>query len=63
MNNKKVPLFCRIKKHIVMASPSATLCCGLGLKYRPESLCKKCPKNVNHMFELAIEQGIKEGLI
>lgn len=63
MRDKKAPLFCRIRKHIVMASPSATFCCRLGLKYRPEKLCKGCPENVNRMFKIAIEQSIKEGLL
>lgn len=46
MKDKKVPLFCRIRKHIVIPSPSASIFCGLGLRNRPKCLCKNCPKKV-----------------
>ena len=56
MKNKKVPLFCIIRKHIVMASPSAFIACGLGLRNRPQSLCKKCPEKITFDFGLSKEE-------
>lgn len=50
MMNKKIPLFCKIKKHITIPSPSATMFCGYGFRFRPNFLCKNCPANNKKYF-------------
>lgn len=48
--NKKIPLFCKIKKHITIPSPSASMFCKCGFKFRPNFLCKNCPANLKKYF-------------
>ena len=44
--NKKIPLFCRIKRKspLYIASPSAIFICDYGFKFRPSNWCMSCPK-------------------
>lgn len=44
---KKVPTFCKIKRHIAIPSPSAIMFCKYGFRYRPEKLCKNCQLKAN----------------
>ena len=48
--NKNIPLFCKLKKHITIPSPSATIFCEYGFQYRPNFLCKSCPANNKKYF-------------
>ncbi len=45
--NKKIPLFCRIKRKspLYIASPSAIFMCDYGFKFRPSNWCMNCPKH------------------
>lgn len=59
---EKAPLFCRIRNHITKKSPSATLFCGYGFKYRPKIICRKCPYKTKNYFVLGLSEGLKKGL-
>lgn len=43
---KRIPILCKIKRHITIPSPSASIFCKYGFRYRPKKLCMNCPLNV-----------------
>lgn len=47
---KRIPIFCKIKRHITIPSPSASIFCKHGFRYRSKKLCMNCPLNVK-MFD------------
>lgn len=63
MGNKKhaPPKWCRIRRAIVGASPSAILRCTLGLRSGC-SKCKGCTENVGERIHEGFMAGLEEGM-
>lgn len=52
---------CRIRQKLVIASPSARLYCGLGLRNRNPKKCEGCTENIAALWLEGFKDGMKIG--